>query len=179
MQLLNIFKISLVLGSLFILSACNDTKTPREEWGWVPIYTSNADLKNIYASESQALTKAGKIYRYNQWIFQIDLGKGIHVIDATQRTSPVKTAFIHVPGCSEISIRQNKLYTNNYRDLVAIDISQPTQINVVSRLENIFPAVSQNYPPQSGAWFECPNPEKGTIIAWTEQLLQNPKCKRP
>lgn len=179
MRLLSILQLSLVLGSFFILSACNNTPSPRQEWGWVPIYTATADIKKIYATESQALSKAGKIYRYNQWIFQIDLGKGIHVIDATQRNAPIKTAFIHVPGCSEISIRQNKLYTNNFRDLVAIDISQPTQVSVVSRLENIFPMVSQDYPPQSGAWFECPNPEKGTVIAWTEQLIQNPKCKRP
>ncbi|MGI9190797.1 MAG: hypothetical protein ACR2IL_01660 [Chitinophagaceae bacterium] len=172
---------TLLLGMvlLWTWSACTNSKTPKQEWGWVPVYAANSDLKNITTQAVQKTIKAGKIYRYNQWIFQIDLGTGIHIIDATQRNAPAKTAFIRVPGCSEISIRQNKLYTNNYRDLVAIDISQPLQYNVVSRIENIFPAVSQDYPPQSGAWFECPDPSKGTIIAWTEQSIQNPKCKRP
>ncbi|MBU3677414.1 MAG: hypothetical protein FGM54_09610 [Chitinophagaceae bacterium] len=161
------------------LIGCTNSKTNRQEWGWVPVYATQADLKNVYAQTAQATIKAGKIYRYNQWIFQVDLGTGIHVIDATQRNAPVKTAFIRVPGCSEISIRSNQLYTNNYRDLVAIDITQPLQANVVSRIENIFPAVSQDYPPQAGTWFECPDPSKGIIIAWTEQSIQNPKCKRP
>ena len=167
---------AMLLG-LLQFTSCTSSSS-REEWGYVPIYATTADLNNIHSTTPQPTQLAGKIYRYGQWIFQVEQGKGIHVIDATQRTAPQKTSFIYVPGCSELSVRSNKLYTNNYRDLVAIDISQPQQIAVLHRLENIFPGVSQEYPPQSGAWFECPDPKRGTVIAWTEQLIKNPKCQR-
>lgn len=168
----------LLLIGLFYTSSCNNNNQ-KEVWGYMPIYASTANLKNIYSTSAQSTVLAGKIYRYGQWIFQVEVGKGIHVIDASQRNNPVKISFIHIPGCSELSIRQNKLYTNNYRDLVSIDLSQPTQVNVLHRIENIFPGVSQDYPPQSGVWFECPDPNKGTIIAWAEKVLSNPKCQRP
>lgn len=168
----------LLLIGLFYTSSCTNN-SQKEIWGYMPIYASTTELKNVYSTSAQPTVLAGKIYRYGQWIFQVELGKGIHVIDATQRSTPVKTSFIHIPGCSELSVRQNKLYTNNYRDLVSIDITQPSQVSVLHRIENIFPSVSQDYPPQSGAWFECPDPSKGTIIAWTEKVLSNPKCQRP
>jgi hypothetical protein len=167
----------LFMGML-LLTACSNKKD-REIWGYIPIYASKNDLKNIYSTSPQPIVLAGKIYRYGQYLFQVELGKGIHVIDATQRNAPLKISFMHIPGCSELSIRQNKLYTNNYRDLVSIDISQPQQVLVLHRIENIFPGVSQEYPAQSGAWFECPDPAKGTVIAWTEKLIKNPKCQRP
>ena len=128
----------LLLLGLFYTSSCTNNNQ-KEVWGYKPIYAANSDLKNVYSTAVQPTVLAGKIYRYGQWIFQVELGKGIHIIDATQRTAPVKTSFIHIPGCSELSIRQNKLYTNNYRDLVSIDISQPTQVSVLHRIENIFP----------------------------------------
>lgn len=169
--------VALLFGTMFLNSCNNNTK--REEWGYIPIYAATADLKNVHSTTPQPTVLAGKIYRYGKWIFQVEQGKGIHIIDAAQRQNPVKTSFIYIPGCSELSVRMNKLYTNNYRDLIEIDITQPQQIVVTHRLENIFPSVSQDYPPQAGAWFECPDPSKGTIIAWTEKLLQNPKCQRP
>lgn len=169
--------IVVALGLMY-LSACTSTSS-REEWGYVPIYATTSDLKNVHSTPPQPTLLAGKIYRYGSWIFQVEQGRGIHVIDATQRNNPQKTSFIYIPGCSELSVRMNKLYTNNYRDLVEIDISQPQQVVVLHRIENIFPSVSQEYPPQAGAWFECPDPSRGTIIAWTEKLIKNPKCQRP
>ena len=146
--------------------------------GYAPVYGSAADLKNISSAPPQPIVHAGKIYQYQQYTFQIEQGEGIHVIESSKPSQAVKTAFIRVKGCSELSIRNNILYTDNHRDLVGIQISDIQQIKVVSRLPDVFPGTNQEYPPARDTYFECADPAKGMVIGWTEKLLTNPKCKR-
>lgn len=153
-------------------------QTDQTVLGYAPVYGNLADLKTISADGPQAIVHAGKIYAYQGYTFQIENGEGIHVIQSSDPAHPAKIGFIRVKGCSEISIRNNILYTDNHRDLVGIQISNPNQISVVSRLSEVFPGVNQEYPPVSGTYFECADAKKGTVIAWTEKLLTNPKCKR-
>jgi hypothetical protein len=142
--------------------------------GYSPVYGSSTDMLVVKSESPQKIVNAGKIYQYGNYTFQMENGEGIHIINTSSRS---KLGFIRVKGCSEISIRNNILYTDNFRDLVSIDISNINDVKVVDRLSTVFPGINQEYPPYMG-YFECVDPSKGTVIGWTQKVLTNPKCRR-
>ncbi|MBL7767090.1 MAG: hypothetical protein JNJ58_13400 [Chitinophagaceae bacterium] len=162
---------------LFGLVACVE-KTPKSITGYAPVYGDTATTLLIQSEPARPIVHGGKIYQYQNYTFQIENGEGIHIINSSNPANPQKIGFIRVGGCSEISIRNNILYTDNHQDLVAINISNINQVSVASRVERVFPGINQSYPPYNGVWFECVDPSKGIVIGWTEKLLVNPKCKR-
>jgi|688.fasta_scaffold13743_9 hypothetical protein len=161
----------------FYWSACIKSG-PTEVVGFKPVYADPATIRDISNGPARTIVNGGKIYAYKNWAFQIENGEGIHVMDMSQPNQPVKLGFIKIHGCSEISIQNDVLYSDNDRDLVCINISQYPSISLSSRIEKIFPGVSQEIPPYAGVYFECVDPSKGQVIGWTEVLLTNPKCKR-
>ena len=168
---------SLTTLCLFGMIACIKNSN-KEILGYVPAYGSLADLTEVKSEPAKPIVNAGKIYLYQNYTFQIENGEGIHIINSTDPSNPQKIGFIKVKGCSEISVKNNILYTDNHRDLVGINISNINAIQVVSRLEKVFPGTNQEYPPAEGVFFECVDPAKGAVIGWTEKMLTNPKCKR-
>lgn len=168
------------IAILLSLYACN-TKTsyPAEVLGYAPVYSTASQLKDISVSNAQPYKNPGKIYKYGNYTFQMDNGAGIHVINSSDPNNPQKVKFINVPGCTEISIKNDILYTDNYRDLVAININNLNNIVVSHRTADVFPGISQTLPPVSGVYFECVDPSKGIITGWTSKMIQNPKCFKP
>ncbi len=162
---------------LFGIIACVKTKT-LEVTGYVPVYGNLNDLKIIQSEAPRPIVNAGKIYQYMNYTFQLENGEGIHIINSSNLSNPQKIGFIKVKGCSEISIKNNILFTDNHQDLVGINISDIQNVTLSSRLEKVFPGVQQEYPPVAGVYFECVDASKGIVIGWTEKLLTNPKCKR-
>lgn len=162
------------------LQSCNDSNKltlAKNVLGYAPIYESEVDATKIEKTTIQKTENAGKIYVYGNYTFQIENGKGIHIIESADPSNAKKIAFLAVPGCSEISIKSNQLFTNNYRDLVSINISNINSISVSNRIKNIFPEVSQLAPPYGNTFFECPDPQNGKIIGWKEKQLEEAKCK--
>ncbi len=162
---------------LFGMIACVKTQD-FEVTGYAPVYGNLNDLKVIQREAPKPIVNAGKIYQYGIYTFQIENGEGIHVINSSDLSNPQKVCFIKVKGCSEISIKNNMLFTDNYQDLVGINIADLNNISISSRLEKVFPGMNQEYPPVAGVYFECTDASKGIVIGWTEKLLTNPKCKR-
>lgn len=146
--------------------------------GYVPVYQPTATAHDIAVQSAKATVNAGKIYAYKNYLFQVEQGKGIHIIDNTTPQQANKIAFISVPGCSEMAIKANFLYTNNVNDLVVLSLDNITAPTLVSRQENAFPQIDQTYPPFQGVYFECTDPSKGVVIGWEQKILENPKCRR-
>lgn len=169
---------SIVTLSIFWMVSCIK-KPVKTVIGYAPIYATNADWQNIKSEGPKNIINGGKIYSYNQWTFVMDAGLGIHVINTSQPENAIKTAFIRVPGCNEISIKNNILFTDNHTDLICIDISDIQHVKVTSRMEKVYQGVNQEGPPVNGVYFECPEKSKGMIIGWEEKQLNNPKCRRP
>lgn len=167
----------IVTLSLFFWVACTQ-KSTKTILGYAPVYIDPSSSHVITFDSPQPIVHAGKIYQYKNLTFQMEMGKGIHIINSTNPASPQKTGFINIPGCSEISVKNDILYTDNFRDLIAVNISNLAQLSITSRIENVFPETNQLMPPHEGVYFECADPSKGLIIDWNEQLLENPKCKR-
>jgi hypothetical protein len=102
----------------------------------------------------------------------------VHIIAEGRSKTAHKIAFLKVPFCSEIAVKDNYLYVNNLNDLLIFDISNVAAPQLVRRLPGAFPHVNQQYPNVSDTYFECPDPDKGIVVRWEEKTLIKPQCRR-
>lgn len=166
---------------IIVLGIISCEPGPRADYsviGYAPVYTSRQEANAISNETVRSTTHPGKIYAYGNYLFQVEQNEGIHIIDNSNQQQAKKISFLKIPSCSEIAIRNNYLYSNNVDDLVVFDLSNVNSPQLVHRLENAFPQFSQSYPPFSGVYFECPDPSKGTVIAWEQKSLSSAKCRR-
>ena len=145
-------------------------------WGNKPIYSSLSTAKKIsYNAQKQPLVQPGNIYAFGKYIFQVDVGRGIHIIDNTDPSKADRVAFISVPGCSQISIKGSHMYTNNIDDLVTLDISTIGTPREINRLKNAFPDFRHNYPlaePEEIGYYVCPRSDS-IVIGWQKDSIQS------
>lgn len=171
----------LFLLTLLFLSSCglwdseHDFETEEVE-GMRPIYVteSEIEIKNL---PPQDLEEPGKIYVINDYLLVVDPLKGVHVFDNRDPKNPANVGFIQIMGSNDVAVRDNILYADQAQDLVAIDISQPENIKLASRVRNVFP-LGLPYPRDYWGPFECADPSKGFVIGWESAVLNNPECYR-
>ena len=175
--------IHLGLAMIFLgfLSSCEKISKTTEFTANVPVYMSYEELRtSIVNYNSQGLEKPGKIFLYNSLILINDYESGIHIYDNGNPTSPSHIAFIRIPGNVDIAVKDNILYADSYTDLVAIDISDPTNAREVGRKQN---ALSYTIP--SGMDWNYPvakiDESKGVVVGYTigqvEETCKNEECK--
>lgn len=165
---------------LLFLSSCYKGNKQEElrVVGMRPIYATNDDWKSITVTEGIPLQNLGKFYTKGNFIYAVQKGKGIHIINNTDPTSPSNIKFIEVTGISDLTIRGDILYADNIKDLVAIDISDLENVHVVQRLEGQYTNGEFLSPPDYQGYFECVDLDKGVPIAWEQANLVNPKCQK-
>jgi len=172
-----LFSLAAVVAVL--LSGCyhvKDEKVTRQ--AYIPIYGNEAASRQVFYSAPQPIKHAGKIVLYNNLLFQVEQDSGIHVFNMSNPASPQRVGFIHSSLCKELVIKNNYLITNNIDDMVVIDFSNTAQIKEVKRLPGEFPEMRLQYPPQTGIYFQCPDPAKGIVTGWTLGTVDNPQCSR-
>ncbi|WP_093825094.1 LVIVD repeat-containing protein [Spirosoma endophyticum] len=141
-----------------------------------PVYATSADVRNVQTLAPQPLRNIGKIYAKDNYLFVNEVGSGIHIVDNRNPESPVKLAFISIPGNHELSIKDSTLYADNILDLVALNIADPRNVRLVKRIENAFERSA--YPLATNVRFECPDPAQGIVIRWEKASIENPQCYR-
>lgn len=149
---------------IFLFSSCQDqiieTYTAN-----VPVYITYDELRTaIQTEEAKLLENPGKIYFYNDYLFINEYLDGIHIIDNSDPSSPENIAFIKIPGNVDISIKDDILYADSYVDLVAINISDLSNISEAGRLENIFPYILPPY--DENYRVDEIDYEKGIVVDW-------------
>lgn len=128
----------LSLFSGFFIS-CEDS-TYKEYKGYAPVYLSYKDLRSgVSEVQNVDLKNPGKIYFKDNYIFIVEELEGIHVYDNTNPASPVKKAFVKLPGVVDISISGNIMYADSYVDLVVLDVQNIDDIHEVGRVIDIMP----------------------------------------
>jgi hypothetical protein len=147
-----------------VLSSCLDKYTEVFTAN-SPIYMSYDDLrKAVKQSSARNLVNPGKIYFKDNYIFIVEELKGIHIINNTNPSNPQNTTFIEVPGCVDIAVKNSTLYADSYVDMVAIDVSNLSNIKEVSRVNDIFPytvpATDNDYR------IAEVNKDKGVVTGW-------------
>jgi hypothetical protein len=128
-----------ILYTLFFLPGCSkDAKT--KTYSIVePVYKAkSAVFAEINGNNSEAVVTAGKIYIKDNFIFLNDIDKGIHIINNTDPSHPVQTAFLNIPGNQDMAVKGNTLYADMYGDLLAIDITDVHHVTVSNHLNNLF-----------------------------------------
>ncbi|TXB66337.1 LVIVD repeat-containing protein [Phaeodactylibacter luteus] len=161
------------------LSACYEplTEIPEETVGLAPVY-AEGEWQTIESGPPQGIVELNKIYYKDSLIFVGEAQRGIHVIDNRDPAQPEPIAFISITGNSDIAIKGNVLFANNLSDLVALDISDVRNVSVISRTPGVFPASGLELPAGYTGFFECPDPNMGSIVGWSEKNLIRPECWR-
>lgn len=146
----NLSKLILVAGLLLAFTSCSKEQEYELYTFYRPVYQTKAIVKeNIRSSPAIAVENPGKIYVKGNYVFLNDISKGIHVIDFTNRAAPVNKAFIAIPGCRDIAVKDNYMYADCYTDLVTIDIADANNVVLKNYINGVFP--NRFYDPTIGA----------------------------
>jgi LVIVD repeat len=174
-------KTSILPLALVLLAACKGKPAERGLIdGYMPVYSSRTAALSISNSAPQPFVNGGKIATLGNILYQVEQDKGIHIINISNPSLPVKTGFINVALCRELTLKGNYLYTNNMNDLVVLDISNPANVAVSSRIANAFPDLGVQFPPEAepGDYFECADAAKGVVVRWELTKINNPQCRK-
>ncbi len=149
----------------------------KKEWGYKPVYGTETEAKNIlYSPVAEPVINGGNIYAYHDFIFQMETGRGIHVIDNSNSAAATRIGFITVKGCSQISVKDGKIYTNSYDDLVVLGFSSVDKVEVISRLQGVFTEYRYDSPlaqPPGSGYYECPVYDR-FVTGWVrDSVYQN------
>ena len=132
--------IIILIICFILLSAFSDQTANYRESQYIPVLMSRTELgKSIRYTDPRPLTQIGKIYTKDDYIFISQKYKGIHVIDNHDPANPVNAGFIVVPGCLDMAIKGNSMYIDNATDLVTVDLSVITSLQVTGRVQSVFP----------------------------------------
>ncbi|MFC4873057.1 LVIVD repeat-containing protein [Negadavirga shengliensis] len=153
----------LFLPVLVVLSftSCEDevetTYTYRTQ---VPLFLEVNTFReaDILIEPGKPLDNPGKIYIYGDYLLISEPDKGIHILDNTNPATPKNINFINIPGTMDLAINSNVLYADNYVDLLAFDITNPKDIKLLKREEDVFPNLYSNE-------------ETGTIVVYKDTLI--------
>lgn len=128
--------LAVALANWSCIDECNQTRTYKAT---VPFQIGQEQLKNGIVNEGpRDLEKLSKIYAYENYLIISETKKGLHIIDNTNPSNPVKVSFLKIPGVIDMAVQNNILYADSYTDLVALDITDPKAIKEVGRVKNMF-----------------------------------------
>jgi hypothetical protein len=177
--MINMNKCFLIFVTSILLVACvNKQNSLGVVDAYKPIYGNPTEFKTYSQIAPKPIVNGGKIAKAGQLIYQVEEGKGIHIIDVSNPAIPVKKSFLNIPFCNEVTLKGNFLYTNNSVDLLALNVSDINTVTLASRTANAFPSTEFFFPPQTGVYFECADPSKGVVVGWELTKIDNPKCRR-
>lgn len=158
---MKIFKPLMAVLVIALLSSCEKKTEFAEYLVARPLIMTKADfITSVDILPPQPIEESGKIYTYQNMIFINDKYEGIHVIDNSNPASPQKVAYISLAGTVDISIKDDVLYADSIRDLVLFDISDISNIQEISRMENVLQ--------DNVIW-----PFDADIIEWVEYDYEN------
>ncbi len=155
---------------LFLFCSCEDL-TYKEYKGYAPVYLSYKDLRTaVSVVQNVDLKNPGKIYIKDNYIFIVEELEGIHVFDNTNPASPVKKAFVKLPGVVDISISGYIMYADSYVDLVVLDVQNIDNIHEVGRINDILPYTV----PQAKTDFPTAyiDKDKGVVMSWELKTIK-------
>ena len=160
---------------LLLMGCIKEMKEPIREEAWFPIYESVTKTKEIKSVAARQPQFGGKIYAWEDYLFQLEPNQGIHIYQLKdKKINPY--GFIQVYGAQEIAIRNRVLYTNNFNDIISLDIQDLKNVSVLGRVENVFEIKESALPPEMG-YFECVDPNKGRVVGWELKKNVNVKCR--
>src|SRR5690606_26476032 len=114
--------------------------------GYVPIYGNRDSVTKIFSTTAQPIENTGKIYTKDHLLYQVEVGKGLHIINIADPAQPVKQGFINIMGIEEMAIVNDKLYANNFNDFITVNIADLNNPVVLNRISDAFHLFSSERP---------------------------------
>lgn len=159
-----------VSGLLLLSTSCTKDSCKRTitHIKYEPVYKTVNEIRvNPTVEGPRELEDPGKIYLYGTTLLINERSEGVHVVDNSNPSAPVRTAFIKIPGNIDIAMRGNTLYADNYIDLLAIDIADLQNIRVTERVKDAFPAYGVD-------------PQRGLLVDYDEtEVTETIDCSEP
>ena len=157
---------------------------PKKVVGYKPVFSRDTTILRVIADTARPVKNAGKIYAMGNFIFQNELGEGIHVLDNTDPFKLRNIGFIRVKGNSEMSIKGSHLYVNSFADLVIVDITDWRKPKEIRRLPTVFhqgASVPGGYNfiplPEKNVYYDCTMFSAGGIqTGWEKDSIFDNTC---
>lgn len=139
--LLVLFMLGLIQSCCPPFSDCDDDFFDPQASAYEPIYLDRAAFEqSVVLNNALAIGTSGKIYIKENLLFINEVNKGFHVYDNSDPKNPKALRFLEAPGSTDMAIRDNMIYINQARDLIAVAYSaQANTINLTKRIPNTFP----------------------------------------
>lgn len=133
-------RILTLLGMVLYLWSCSDQCDRQiSSTYYKPIYTTTEAIRAAFEfMPPEEIHYPGKIYLLGNYLFVNEIGEGIHIINNSDPSAPQKVGFINIPGNHDMAAKGSVLYADSYIDLLAIDISNLTDIKILKRMEGVF-----------------------------------------
>ena len=138
---LSIVWVGIMLSVLTVFTSCRDqvehTITYKTQ---VPVYLEVSAVRSmdIGAQAPKSISETGKIYVYGDYLFINEPKKGIHIVDNRDPSNPKNINYLSIPGNVDLAVNSHILYADSYIDLLAFDISNMQDIQLVERVEDVF-----------------------------------------
>jgi hypothetical protein len=129
-----------LLGLSVLLEGCTDKCEVTNEYVYYePVYSTIDEIRtSVSVVAPQPVHSVGKIYFKDGVMYVNEPGEGIHIINNLNPSNPVAISFLKIPGNFDLAIKGNTLYADSYVDLVAFDVSDPSAVHEINRLEGVF-----------------------------------------
>jgi len=151
--------LSIVLLGLMLVRCSDKCQVKSTYVYFKPVYSTSAEIKAATGLKTaSSLSSPGKIYLKDKNLFVNETGKGIHLFDNSNPSSPKPLGFLSIPGNYDLAILGNILYVDSYVDLVMFDVSDLANIKEINRLEGFF----KNY--NTMGFYS--DPVKGIVTTW-------------
>lgn len=127
--------------TVFFTVSCSDSCQRTVSYiNYEPIYRTTDEVRSAlnFSNEPREINNPGRLYFKDNYMYINEAGEGIHVINNTNPQFPVSVGFINIPGNFDLAAKGNFLYADSYVDLVVLDITDPTDISFVNRVESVF-----------------------------------------
>ena len=167
-----LYSSTVFLGLLLSLSGCFfDVDEQPTLPPYRPLLMSRATLEQSVALvPARELHNTGKIYLKGRYVYINERYEGIHIIDNIDPTQPRNVGFLRIPGSLDIAMRGNLLYADNAVDLVTLDLSDPSNVRVLSRVRDAFPELTPPEPASiEPAYRAEKRPADAIVVGWQKQ----------
>ena len=131
----------IVFAGVFTSCLKDECNSSFEVFTYEPVYMSKDEMnsQSITTESSIPLKNPGKIYYYGNALFVSEIGEGVHIFDNSDKTNPVPLAFLKIPGNEDVAFKGNHLIADSYLNILVIDLTDLSNPQVVSTIEDIKP----------------------------------------
>ena len=170
--------LALLTGCTAWSADVNSDVVPERIIGKRPVYFPPDAANVIEAQDPREIISSAGLAIQGDFIYIVDAGIGLHIIDNTDPTAPIALKFISIPGIETVTLSGSLLYVNNFGDLVTIDISDLDNISVVDREVGLF-RQNEEFPSNYFGYFECYDENRGPLVRWEDAEIMDPQCQTP